>query len=128
MPLTVELATELQGHRQLPAALVFTDANGVRRKHAQVWRMLGRLAKRSGLERIRPHDLRHTFASQLVSSGAPIAAVQQLLGHADIQTTMRYAHLAPGVDRRWVAQLETLGANWEHRESSSSPGANKPRL
>lgn len=42
------------------------------------------------------HLLRHTFASHLVMSGAEIAAVKEIMGHQDIKTTMRYAHLAPG--------------------------------
>jgi site-specific recombinase XerD len=41
------------------------------------------------------HDLRHTFASRLVMAGVPIRAVSELMGHSDITTTVRYAHLAP---------------------------------
>ena len=41
------------------------------------------------------HALRHTFASYLVMHGASLSAVQRLLGHASLETTMRYAHLAP---------------------------------
>lgn len=54
-----------------------------------------RHAQRAGLEGTL-HSLRHTFCSQLVSSGAPLRMVQKLAGHASYTTTERYAHLAPG--------------------------------
>ncbi|HEY7958384.1 MAG TPA: tyrosine-type recombinase/integrase, partial [Polyangia bacterium] len=41
------------------------------------------------------HSLRHTFASHFVMAGKSILTLQRLLGHADISTTMSYAHLAP---------------------------------
>ncbi|HDS1649056.1 TPA: site-specific integrase [Stenotrophomonas maltophilia] len=46
-----------------------------------------------GLEHVRWHDLRHTFASWLINSGTPIYAVATLLGHSSVQVTQRYAHL-----------------------------------
>jgi integrase len=55
------------------------------------WR---RIRERGGLSGVRIHDLRHTYASNAVSSGMPIQMVGRLLGHTQIQTTMRYAHLA----------------------------------
>jgi len=55
------------------------------------WR---RIRERAGLAGVRIHDLRHTYASNAVSSGMPIQMVGRLLGHTQIQTTMRYAHLA----------------------------------
>lgn len=48
----------------------------------------------SGIGHARPHDLRHTFASRLVTAGVPMARVQKLLGHDSITTTERYGHLA----------------------------------
>lgn len=42
---------------------------------------------------VRTHDLRHSYASHLVSSGASLEVVGKLLGHTQAQTTMRYAHL-----------------------------------
>ena len=50
--------------------------------------------KRAGLPDFRIHDLRHSFASFLVNAGRSLYEVQQLLGHADIRTTSRYAHLS----------------------------------
>ncbi|MFM7633100.1 MAG: site-specific integrase, partial [Betaproteobacteria bacterium] len=50
--------------------------------------------KRAGLPEFRIHDLRHSFASFLVNAGRSLYEVQQLLGHADIRTTSRYAHLS----------------------------------
>jgi len=52
------------------------------------------------------HDLRHTFASWLVQAGAPLTEVRDLLGHASIEMTERYAHLAPDRLRGAVAMLE----------------------
>ena len=50
--------------------------------------------KKSGLAGLRMHDLRHSFASFLVNAGRSLYEVQELLGHADIRTTSRYAHLS----------------------------------
>ena len=52
--------------------------------------------KQAGVENLtRPHTLHHTFASHLVMQGVDLPTVMKLMGHADIQTTMIYAHLAP---------------------------------
>ena len=48
----------------------------------------------AGIRHVRIHDMRHTYASRLVQNGAPLQAVSRLLGHSDIRTTMRYAHLS----------------------------------
>ncbi len=61
------------------------------------WRRIRALA---GLDDVRIHDLRHTYASNAVSSGMPIQMVGRLLGHTQLQTTMRYAHLADDPVRR----------------------------
>lgn len=49
----------------------------------------------AGLPDVRIHDLRHSFASLLINSGRSLYEVQKLLGHTQVKTTQRYAHLAP---------------------------------
>lgn len=53
------------------------------------------------------HTLRHTFASWLVQDGIPLAVVSQLLGHSNINVTMRYAHLAPSQIHNAVSSIST---------------------
>ena len=63
-------------------------------------------AEKSQIPKARVHDLRHTYASRLVQAGVPLAAVKDLLGHASIVTTQRYAHLA---NTQWDAVRAVLG-------------------
>jgi integrase len=50
--------------------------------------------KAAGLDDVRIHDLRHSFASFAIGAGVPLALIGGLLGHRSVQTTARYAHLA----------------------------------
>ncbi len=56
-------------------------------------RFWAQIQKQAGLQDLRIHDLRHTFASLLVSGGASLEMIGKLLGHSQMQTTLRYAHL-----------------------------------
>ena len=67
------------------------------------WR---RLAARAGLEGVRIHDLRHSYASRALALGEGLSAIGQLLGHAGVGTTARYAHLMRDAER---AAAERVG-------------------
>jgi integrase len=66
-----------------------------------------RIRRAAGIEDVRPHDLRHSFASVLAGSGASLQLIGSLLGHAQVSTTQRYAHLADDARR---AAVERVGA------------------
>ena len=64
--------------------------------------------QRAGLRPLRFHDLRHTFGTRMIAK-ADIRRVQEWMGHADIQTTMRYLHYAPRAeDARLVEEAFAL--------------------
>jgi integrase/recombinase XerD len=73
---------------------VFLNARGTPISRQAVWGIVRTSAVRAGITRkVSPHTLRHSFATHLLEGGADLAAVQELLGHADIATTQIYTHL-----------------------------------
>jgi integrase len=89
--------------------------------YRQAGRAIGNFADAAELPGIGWHTLRHTYASRLVAAGVPIRAVQDLLGHASIQMTMRYAHLGQQELRSAVAVLEPgrMGTRWASAPSGT---------
>lgn len=87
---------EIRGLRHLQGGRVFALPNGKPYSLDQLHERLWSSCRRAGVREVRWHDLRHSFASQLIASGVDIVSVQRWLGHSSIAMTMRYAHLAPG--------------------------------
>ncbi len=82
-------------------AALFLNQRGTRLGRMSVWTIVSRAARRAGISRrISPHTLRHSCATHLLEGGADLAAVQELLGHADISTTQIYTHL----DREYLRE------------------------
>jgi integrase len=98
-------ARQLLAAREHSGDFVFPGVRGGHRFGLKSnWRRILQTAKISGL---RIHDLRHSFASQLASSGASLPLIGSLLGHANPVTTHRYAHLFDDPQR---AAVEKVGA------------------
>ncbi len=72
-------------------------------------RDFGNICKAAGIGHCRIHDLRHTAASWLAMAGVPMVAIMELLGHADLSTTLKYSHLAPAAVSEAVQALNFGG-------------------
>jgi integrase len=93
-------------HQPLPK-FVFAGAGSKAHIRAieRAWRQLCRAA---GITGLRIHDLRHSFASQLVSSGHSLELIGALLGHSSVKTTHRYAHLYDDPQRKAVESVAAV--------------------
>jgi len=98
---------EVRRGNQLKSPYVFCDSQG--KRFWEVKRSFASACRRAGIDVFHFHDLRHTFASQLVMNGVNLKAVQELLGHADIKMTMRYSHLFQAHLQDAVAVLNKIG-------------------
>jgi len=72
----------------------FLNAKGGRLDRGGAWWVLKRLGKRAGITGLHPHRIRHSSATALLEGGADIRVIQKFLGHANIATSARYAHVS----------------------------------
>jgi integrase len=74
-----------------------------------VTRQFGELSKAAGLPKIRVHDLRHTYATIALSSGAHAKVVAERLGHSTIGITLdTYSHVLPAIEAETAARVARL--------------------
>ena len=85
-----DVRPELVKGRNVPELFVNYQGKGISRKG--VWKRFQELEKMSGVE-AKVHTLRHSFATHLLSGGADLRSVQELLGHSDLATTQIYTHV-----------------------------------
>lgn len=103
----MEAVEALKRLRVAGVSWVFSKPNGSRIK--TIYWHFKKALQAAGIEDFRVHDLRHTFASWLVSEGVELIKVRDLLGHSSIKMTERYAHLMPDRLLEAVQVLENVG-------------------
>jgi integrase/recombinase XerD len=80
-----------------PSEFVFPGRGGKPITRVALWAIVKKYCKRAGLPHtVSPHTLRHSFATHVLAGGADLRTVQELLGHASIQTTQHYTHVDRG--------------------------------
>ena len=89
-----DLRNTLAARRSPESENLFLSRTGIAIDRIQLWRLVKRYATRAGIHsQISPHSLRHSFATHLLAGGADLRLVQEMLGHASIQTTQIYTHV-----------------------------------
>lgn len=112
VPMTSEVRALLIAlhKRNLGNPYIFLEADGSEVKYAHVYRRFGNAQKKAGItNKIRFHDLRHSFASNYMMNGGNVFDLQKLLGHTDIKMTMRYAHFTPDHLQSSIKFMDMVG-------------------
>lgn len=103
----------LAGSAARPGGALFVGARGGRIDPRAVRRVVHHLAEAAGVPDLAPHGLRHTAATHVLEGGADLRTVQELLGHASLDTTQRYTHVS-------VERLRSTFAQAHPRAESTS--------
>ncbi len=106
VPLNTQARLILERRPHGGSPFVFSSPRDPARPRSRNLAFWYRARREAGIADVRLHDLRHTHASHAVLNGVPVPVVARLLGHSDIRTTLRYAHLG---DREIVEAAERVG-------------------
>ena len=106
-----KLFKKIKDNASKSSGLVFKNKNG--KKIREISNVFDRVTEKLGLnknvtdqrDKVVAHTLRHTFASWLAMQGEPIITIQKLMGHSNLEMTLRYAHLSPSHERDAVLRL-----------------------
>jgi integrase/recombinase XerD len=113
----------LEGRR--PTSVLFVGRGGHMLSRKTVWKSFKKLALKAGVDG-KVHTLRHSFATHLLSGGADLRSVQELLGHADIATTQIYTHVSQEALKRTHEEFHPRGGSpgdpSGERRRETSPG------
>ena len=109
----------MDGRNDISADLVFRSRDGTILDPDNLYhRIFLPVLAKAGIRRIRLHDLRHTFGSLLIQSGASIVYVKEQMGHSSIQVTVdTYGHLIPGANVGFVDRLDAVAS----QDANTSP-------
>ena len=106
VPLNTQARAVLERQPRGTSPFVFPSPRDPSRPLSRDLALWYRVRREAGIEDVRLHDLRHTVASHAVMNGVPVPVVARLLGHSDVHTTLRYAHLG---DREIERAAERVG-------------------
>lgn len=106
IPMTTDVFNHLIGKNK-KEGFVLKGPDNIRFRPEYSRLELQEICKRANLRHIGWHKLRHTFASRLAEKGVPMVAIKELMGHSDIRTTMRYAHLGQHTLREAITVLSS---------------------
>ena len=82
--------------RSRTGSQLFLNRNGAALSRVMLWMIVKKYAQRAGITKnVKPHGLRHSFATHLLTGGADLRAIQEMLGHASISTTQIYTAVEP---------------------------------
>ncbi|MCL6622026.1 MAG: site-specific integrase [Syntrophobacterales bacterium] len=122
LPLAAEAVQLLAGLPRHPESeYVFCKEDG--RPYRDIYSGFRLAVKKAGLLDVTIHTLRHTVGSHLVMNGVDLATVKDLLGHRDIRTTLRYAHLAQDHKRKAIGKYGSLFTNIFTKPAAEEKGS-----
>jgi site-specific recombinase XerD len=108
----------LECHQNTDGVYVFCDEQG--RHYTRIDRLFNRILNQANIQGFRFHDLRHTAASYMVMLGIDLTTVKEILGHQNLDMTLRYAHLSP-IHKRQAMEILSgrMDAFWTPEKDTS---------